>query len=84
MAEVYTDGQVFVHVDPRTSKSLDGLTLDNLTKNIVIPDTIIYDGAPEPVGPNSDFQKTVSKCKIRGHQYEPYYQWENIAEDSIR
>ena len=47
VAQVYTDGQGFVHVDPRTSKSLCGLTLDNLTENIGIPNTIIYDGAPE-------------------------------------
>ena len=55
MAQVYTDGQRFVHVDSRTSKSLAGLTLDNLIENIGIPNTIIYDGSPEQVGPNSDF-----------------------------
>ena len=83
VAQVYTDGQGFVHVDPCTSKSLDGLTLDNLTWNIGIPNTIIYDRYPEQVGPNSDFQKTMRKCNIRGHQCEPYYQWKNRAEDSI-
>ena len=41
VAQVYTDGQGFVHVNPRTSKSLPGLKLDNLTKNIGIPNTII-------------------------------------------
>ena len=84
VAQVYTDSQGFVHVDPCTSKSLYGITLDNLTKNIGIPNTIIYDGAPEQVGPNSDFQKTMIKFKIRGHQCEPYSQWHNRAEDSIR
>ena len=53
VAQVYTDGQGFVHVDPHTSKSLSGLTLDNLTENIGTPNTIIYDGPPEQVGPNS-------------------------------
>ena len=67
---VYTDGEGFVHFDPRTSKSLAGLTLDNLTKNIEIPNTIIYNRSPELVGPNSDFQKTMRKCNIRGHQCE--------------
>ena len=52
LAQVYTDGQGFVHVNPRTSKSLYGLTLDNLTKNVGISNTIIYDGAPEQVGTN--------------------------------
>ena len=84
MAQVYTDGQGFVHFNPRTSKSLAGLTLDNLTKNIGIPKTIIYDGEPEQIGPNSDLQKTMSKCKIHIHQCEPYSQWQNKAEDSIR
>ena len=44
--QVYTDGQGFVYVDPRNSKSLAGLTLDKLTKNIGIPNTIIYYGDP--------------------------------------
>ena len=83
MAQIYTNGQEFVHVDPRTSKSLAGLTLDNLTKNIGIPDTIIYDGAPDQVGPNSDFHKKMRECKIHGHQCEPYSQWQNRSEDSI-
>ena len=84
MVQVYTDGQGFVHVDPRTSKSLSGLTLDNLAENIGIHDTIIYNGAPEQVVPNSYFQKTMRKCKICGHQCELYYQWQNRAEDSIQ
>ena len=83
VAQVYTGGKWFVHVDPRTSKSLYGITLDNLTENIGIPNTIIYDGAPEQVGPNPDFQKTMKKWKIRGHQYKPYSQWHNRVEDSI-
>ena len=84
IAQVYTDGQGFVHVDPNTSKSLAGLTLDNMNENIGIPNTTINDGTPEQVGPNSDFQKTTRKWKICGHQCEPYSQWKNRAEDSIR
>ena len=68
VAQVYTNGQGFVHVGPRTSKSLSGQTLDNLTKNIGTPNTVIYDMAPEQVSPNSDFQKEMSKFKIRGRQ----------------
>ena len=75
VAQVYTENQGFVHVDPCTSKSLAGLKLDNLTENIGISCTIIYDGAPEQVGYNSDFQKTMIKCKICGHQFETYSQW---------
>ena len=84
MAQVYTDNQGFVHVNPRTSKSLAGLTLDNLINNIGIPNTIIYDGEPEQVSPNSDFQKTMRKCKIQGHQCKPYSQWQNRAENFIQ
>ena len=53
VAQVYTYGQGFVPVDLCTSKSLAGLTLDNLNENIGIPNTIIYDGSPEQVGPYS-------------------------------
>ena len=74
MAQVYMDGQSFVHVNLLTSKSLDGLTLDNLTENIGIPNTIIYDGAPEQFGPNSEINKTMRKCKIRRHECETHSQ----------
>ena len=84
VVQVYIEGQGFIHVDPCNSKSLTGLTLGNLTKNIGIPNTIIYDRYPEQVGPNSEFQKTMRKCKIRGYQCEPYSQWQNTAEDSIQ
>ena len=83
MAQIYTGSQGFVHVNPCTSKSLARLKLENLTENIGIPNTIIYDGDPKKVGPDSDFQKTMSKCKIRRHQWEPYSQCQNRAEDSI-
>ena len=46
MSQVYTAGQGFVYVDPHTSKSLAGITLDNLTENIGIPNTIIYEWGP--------------------------------------
>ena len=75
VAQVYTDVQGFVPVYPRTSKSLAGITLDNLTENIGIPNTIIYYGASEQVSPNLDFHNTMRKCKIRGHQRGPYSQW---------
>ena len=84
VAQFYTDVQGFVHIDPHTYKSIARITLENLTKNIVIPNTIIYNGDPVQVIPNSYFQKTIRKCKIRGHQCEPYSQWLNRAEDSIR
>ena len=41
VAQVYTDGQGFVHLDPHTFKSLAGITLENLTENIGIPNNII-------------------------------------------
>ena len=84
VAQVYTDGQGFVHVDPRTSKALAGLTLDTLTETVGVPNKIIYDGAQEQIGPNSHFQKSMRKHRIQGHQTEPYSQWQNRAEDSVR
>lgn len=84
VAQVYTDGQGFVHVDPRTSKAMAGLTLGSLVETVGIPNKIIYDGAPEQVGPNSEFQKNMRHYKIQGHQVEPYSPWQNRAEDSIR
>ena len=83
LAQVYIDGQSFVYVDLSTSKSLARLKLENLTENIEITNTIIYDGAPEKFSPNSDFQKIMRKFNIRGHQCETYYQCQNRAEDYI-
>ena len=84
VAQVYTDGQGFVHVDPRTSKAFAGLTLDALTETVGVPNKLIYDGSQEQIGPKSHFQKSMRKHHIQGHQTEPYSQWQNRAEDSVR
>jgi hypothetical protein len=61
VAQIYTDGKGFVHVDPRSSKSLAGLTLDAFAEDIGIPRCIIFDGAAEQTGKNSNFQKSIGR-----------------------
>ena len=84
VAQLYTDGEGFIHVDPREKKSQAGLTLDALAEDIGIPQCMIYDGAAEQTGKNSAFQKSIRRLKINGRQTEPYSPWQNRAEDSIR
>ena len=48
MAQVYTDGQDYTHIDPIASKSLDGVTLDVFVcSGVGIPNQLVYDGSKE-------------------------------------
>jgi hypothetical protein len=63
-AQVYTNG-CFTTVHPLTSKSRVGDTLTEFSDDTGIPDTLTNDGAPEMVGPKTDFMKAVNRLKIR-------------------
>ena len=63
-AQVYTNG-CFTTVHPMTSKSRVGDTLTEFSDDTGIPDTLTSDGAPEMVGPKTDFMKEVNRLKIR-------------------
>ena len=81
VAQVYTDGQGYTHVDPRASKSLACVTLDLFYSNVGIPDNLVYDGSKEQVGPGSHFQEMVRRNRIQGRQNEAYTENYNRAED---
>ena len=53
--QIYSDGKGFIWADPMKSKSEAGRTLKRLIQDVGIPNRIVYDGAPEQLGPNSDF-----------------------------
>ena len=82
--QVYADGEGFVWADPMKSKSEAGRTLKRLIQDVGIPNKIVSDGAPEQIGPGSEFQKLMRTYDIRGHQNEAKTQKYNRAEDAIR
>jgi hypothetical protein len=63
-AQVYTNGN-YTSVHPMTSKSRVGITLTEFSDDVGIPDSLTSDGAPEMVGPKTDFMKEVNRLKVR-------------------
>lgn len=48
-----------------TSKSRVGITLTEITDDVGIPDSLTSNGAPEMVGPKTEFMKEVHRLKVR-------------------
>ena len=69
-AQVYTDGEGFVWVDPIASKSEAGEMLQRLVEDAGIPNRLAYDGSKEQTAPGSAFQNIVRKHRIIGHTNE--------------
>jgi hypothetical protein len=61
-AQVYTNGN-YTSVHPMTSKSRVRITLTEFSDDVGIPDSLTSDGAPEMVGPKTDFMKEVNRLK---------------------
>ena len=61
------------------SKSRIGQSLTDFSDDIGIPDTLTTDGAPEAVGPNSDFVKEANRLKVRLRQSEAGRSNQNFA-----
>ena len=59
-------------------------TLDQFIKDYRAPDTLIYDGAKEQVGPRTGFQASVRKYGINGHSSEREISIQNPYEGVIR
>ena len=83
-AQVYSDGKGYIRTDPMTSKKEAGITLGRFLEDVGVPNKMIYDGAPEQIGPESKFQKIMRKYQIKGHQNEAFTQKNNRAEDGVR
>ena len=50
---IYADGNGLVYVDPRPTKASAGLIMVTLCDTVGIINTLVYDGAPEQVIPNT-------------------------------
>jgi hypothetical protein len=58
-AQVFTDGN-FTTVHPIDSKSKVAQALTEFADDVGIPDSLLSDGAPEVIGPKTDFMKEVN------------------------
>jgi hypothetical protein len=63
-AQVFTNGS-FTTVHPLDSKAKVAQALTEFADDVGIPDSLLSDGAPEIVGPRTDFMKEVNRLKIR-------------------
>jgi len=63
-AQVFTNGN-FTTVHPLDSKSKVAQALTEFADDVGIPDSLLSDGAPEVIGPKTDFMKEVNRLKIR-------------------
>ena len=63
-AQVFTNGN-FTTVHPLVSKGKVAQALTEFADDVGIPDTLLSDGAPEMVGPKTEFMKEVNRLKIR-------------------
>ena len=58
-AQISTDREGFVHVHYMQSKSQDGKYLNEVTRYIGVPNTLISDNAGEQTGPRKELQKCI-------------------------
>jgi hypothetical protein len=63
-SQVFTNGN-FTTVHPLVSKGHVAQALTEFAYDVGIPDTLLSDGAPEMVGPKTEFMKEVNRMKIR-------------------
>ena len=63
-AQLFTNGN-FTTVHPLDSKAKVAQALTEFVDDVGIPDSLLSDGAPEMVGPKTNFMKEVNRLKIR-------------------
>jgi hypothetical protein len=63
-AQVFTNGS-FTTVHPPDSKAKVAQALTEFADNVGISDSLLSDGAPEIVGPRTNFMKEVNCLKIK-------------------
>ena len=83
-AQIFTDGEGFVWIEPMKSKAEAGESLKKLIQDVGIPNALTFDGSKEQVGENTEFQKAIKKYHIKHHQNEAETQKLNCAEDCVR
>jgi hypothetical protein len=82
-AQVYTNGD-FIWVYPMKLKSETGESLQVFSEDVGLPRKLIFDGAAEQMGFNTDFMKRIRWSHIKWKCTEPHSPWQNRAEDAIR
>jgi hypothetical protein len=82
-AQIFTNGK-YVHLEPVMKKSQAGEALGSMIDEVGIPEKIVFDGAKEQTGQNSEFMRLVRKNRMSYWQTEPYSPWQNKAEGQIR
>ncbi|KAI2500467.1 Reverse transcriptase (RNA-dependent DNA polymerase) [Fragilaria crotonensis] len=82
-AQVFTNGQ-FTTVHPMDSKSKVAHALTEFADDVGIPDSLLSDGAPEMVGPKTEFMKEVHRLKIRLRRSEVGRSNQNYAAERNR
>ena len=83
-AQLYADGDGFVHVYPMQSKKQVGESLHQFVNDVGIMNELCSDNAPEQTGANSEFVKATRKYRIKTSTIEPHSPWQNKAEGQIR
>jgi hypothetical protein len=81
-AQIFTDGQGFDTFDPMKGKGEAPDALMKVIRNVGIMKDLVSDGAPEET--RGRWEETVNEFRIRQKRSEPYSQWQNRAESSIR
>eukprot|EP00978_Attheya_sp_CCMP212_P000992 scaffold2061_cov62-Attheya_sp.AAC.1 len=82
-AQVYTNGD-FILVYPMKLKSETGESLQVFSKDVGLPRRLIFDGAAEQMGFDTDLMKRIRWSHVEWKNTEPYTPWQNRAEDAIR
>ena len=82
--QVFGNKDFFVEAYPIEKKSDCHEALDTFVKQYGAPDSMIYDGAPEQVGPHTKFQHNMRKYDIDGHTAETKRSEQNPVEGVIR
>lgn len=81
--QVVTNGR-YVHPDPMERKAGAGDAMKRFGNVVGIPESLVYDGAKEQNGKNTEFDRWVRKNHIDTRNTEPYSSFQNKAELGIR
>ena len=82
--QVFGTKEFFVEAYPIAKKSDCHEALERFIRDYGAPDTLVYDGAQEQVGPKTEFQAKVRKYGIKGHTTEKERSNQNPVEGVIR
>ena len=80
---IMTNGS-YVWAYPMRTKADVAVALNEFHQEVGIPRKIVFDGAAEQAGPNTDFMRLIRRNQVDWHVTEPYSPWQNKAEGAIR